>query len=116
MHEMGIAMQLVEIAVSAIPEELKGKKKVEKVNLKVGKLSSVVPDSLRFCFDVVIKDTELAGAELVMEEVPVVIRCRDCGAEFTLDKPAFACQGCGGGAIDVISGRELDIISLEMED
>ena len=113
---MGIAMQVVEIAVSSIPEELKGKKKVEKVNLKVGKLSSVIPESLKFCFDIVIKDTPLEGAELVMEEVPVVTRCRDCGVEFTLDKPAFQCQGCGGGAIDVVSGRELDITSLEIED
>ena len=60
--------------------------------------------------------TALEGAELVMEEVPVVTRCRECGAECTLEKPAFSCQACGSGGIDVISGRELDITSLEMED
>ena len=77
MHEMGIALQIAEIATASIPKDA-GDVRVEKINLKIGKLAAVVPDSLRFCFDVAIKDTPLAGAELVIEELPVVARCKDC--------------------------------------
>ena len=65
MHEMGIVMQIIEIAVGAIPED-DPNVQVERVNLKVGKLSAVVPDSLRFCFEIAIKDTPLSGATLTV--------------------------------------------------
>lgn len=56
MHEMGIALQIVEIATASIPSN-SGNVQVARVNLKIGKLAAVVPDSLRFCFDVAVKDT-----------------------------------------------------------
>ena len=60
MHEMGIALQIVKIATASLPAGMEGVK-VEKVNLKIGKLAAVVPASLRFCFEVVTKDTPFAG-------------------------------------------------------
>jgi len=115
MHEMGIALEIVDIATASIPEELKGQR-VARINLTVGKLAAVVPDSLRFCFDVAVKDTALEGAELVIEEVAVTARCRDCGEQWAIDGPAFSCQKCGSGQIDILSGRELDIRSIEIEE
>jgi hydrogenase nickel incorporation protein HypA/HybF len=115
MHEMGIAMEIVEIAKASIPGEMKGAR-VQRVNLQVGKLSAIVADSLRFCFDLVVKDTPLEGAELAIEELPVVIRCKDCQAQWTVTEPVFTCQQCQGGNIDILSGRELDIKSIEIED
>ncbi len=73
MHEMGIAMQIAEIATASIPKSIENIQ-VERVNIKVGKLSAVVPESLKFCFDIVVKDTPLSGAKLVIEEVPVVAK------------------------------------------
>ena len=61
MHEMGIALQIVEIASAAIPEDRPGVP-VEAVNVRLGKLSTVVPDSLRFCFDAAIQGTVRAAA------------------------------------------------------
>jgi len=113
MHEMGIALEIIDIATASIPPEARSVK-VERVNLKVGKLSAVVPDSLRFCFDIVSKDTPLAGAELVIEETPVVARCRDCGARWTIAEPVFTCQACESGTLEILSGRELDIVSIEI--
>ncbi len=115
MHEMGIAMQIIEIALDSIPPNLQGKA-VEKVNLKVGKLSAIVPESLRFCFDVVARDTLLAGSKLNIEEIPVKAKCRDCHFEWTINDPEFTCKNCQGGAIDIIAGRELDIESIEIAD
>ena len=113
MHEMGIALQIVEIATASIPAD-SGDVRVEKVHLKIGKLAAVVPESLRFCFDVAVKDTALDGARLVIEELPVVARCKDCGHRWTIDAPVFKCENCDGGSLEILSGRELDIESIEI--
>jgi hydrogenase nickel incorporation protein HypA/HybF len=113
MHEMGIALQIVEIATASIPSDA-GNVQVEKINLKIGKLAAVVPDSLRFCFDVAIKDTPLDGAKLVIEEMPVVARCNDCHTRWTIKSPAFTCENCDSGSLEILSGRELDIESIEI--
>ena len=109
MHEMGIAMQIVEIAGSAIPP-------VAKVNVRVGKLTAVVPSSLTFCFNIATQGTPLAGAELVIEEVPVVARCKQCGHEWIITGPDFSCEKCRAGEVDILSGRELDIVSIELKE
>ena len=113
MHEMGIAIQIAEIATASIPAEMKAAR-VARVNLRVGKFAAIVPTSLKFCFEIVAKDTALAGSELHIEEIPVVVRCRDCQAQWTIEEPAFQCQACQSGSIDIISGRELDIESIEI--
>lgn len=115
MHEMGIAMEIVEIAKASIPADMQDAK-VRRVNLQVGKLSAIVPDSLRFCFELVVKETPLDGAELVIEELPVVARCKDCHNEWTVAQAVFTCSACQSGSIDLLSGRELDITSIEIED
>ena len=113
MHEMGVAMQIIEIATASIPEELAGAR-VEKVKLKVGKMAAIVPSSLSFCFEVATKDTELEGAELVIEEVPVRLRCTDCDHQWQIEKPAFNCPQCDSGAVEMLTGRELDIDAIEI--
>lgn len=115
MHEMGIAMQVIEIATASIPADMKDAR-VEAVNLKVGKLASVVPESLRFCFQVASQETPLEGALLNIEEIPVTARCKDCHHEWNIYSPVFLCESCGSGAVDVISGQELEIISIEIEE
>ncbi len=115
MHEMGIAMEIVEIAISSIPDDIKNAR-VERVNLKVGKMSAIVVESLRFCFEIVAKDTLLSGAKLNVEEIPVVVRCRECNFEWTVNEPVFTCRECKSGLIDIVSGRELDITSIEVVD
>lgn len=113
MHEMGIALQIIEIAEASIPENMQAVR-IGKVNLRIGKMSAVVPDSLRLCFEVAAKETRLEGAELVVEETPVVARCQECNAEWVITGPAFTCEKCSSGKLDIISGRELDIVSLEV--
>jgi len=114
MHEMGIATQIVEISVASIPADY-GTVRVECVNLKIGKLAAIVPDSLRFCFEIAAKDTPLSGAILNIEEIPIVSRCLSCHHEWTINEPVFSCEKCRSGNIEVISGNELDIVSIEIE-
>jgi hydrogenase nickel incorporation protein HypA/HybF len=115
MHEMGIALQIIDIAAASIPADMRAGR-VERVNLKIGRLSAVVPDSLRFCFEIASKDTRLAGAELSIEEIPVVARCRECDARWTIAEPVFVCKACNSGSLEILSGRELDIVSIEITD
>ncbi len=115
MHEMGIAQELVEIALNALPADLKDPK-VASLNLRIGKLSSVVPHSLTFCFEIITKDTPLEHARLNIEMVPVVIRCDTCGRQWEAETPVFRCPDCEHGQVRLISGREIDIDSLTLLD
>lgn len=115
MHEMGIAQQLVTIALDAIPGDIENPK-VEKLNLRIGKLAAVVEHSLSFCLEVIAKDTPLEGAELVIEPVPVSLRCETCKYQWQTDTPAFGCPACKNGQVTMISGREIEISSLELAD
>lgn len=115
MHEMGIALEIIKIATDSIPVNLKNPR-VERINLKVGKLAAVVPGSLKFCFEVATKDTLLEGALLHIEEIPVNARCKSCGYSWTAIKPVFICEKCDSGSVDLLSGLELDIVSIEVEE
>ena len=113
MHEMGIALEIIDIATASIPPDLAGAK-VARVNLAVGKLSAIVPDSLRFCFEIATKETALEGAELVIDTLPVVAVCKACGHRWTIESPVFTCQACESSDLTLESGRELDITSIEI--
>jgi hydrogenase nickel incorporation protein HypA/HybF len=115
MHEMGIAMQIIEIAVASIPADFKNAQ-VKRVNLKVGKLAAVVPESLHFCFQIAVQDTPLCDAELNIEEISLKVRCTDCNVEWTAHEPVFVCRKCNGRSVKMLSGRELDITSIEVVD
>ena len=114
MHEMGIASQIVRIALEYLPadEEVR----VRALKLRIGKLTAIVPGSLRFCLEIITRETRLAGAEVVIEEVPVRAVCQECGAAFEISEPPFWCSACHGVKLDILSGRELLIDSLEVEE
>ncbi|MFP3980328.1 MAG: hydrogenase maturation nickel metallochaperone HypA [Desulfobacterales bacterium] len=115
MHEMGIALQVIDIATAAIPPEMRGCR-VERVNLRIGKLSAVVVDSLNFCLEIATRDTPLAEAVFSIEEIPVVAQCRECGHEWQVARAVFKCPQCGSGNLEMISGRELDVVSIDIEE
>lgn len=115
MHEMGVAQQMVDIALASIPDDIV-EPRVEKLNLRIGKLAAVVEDSLKFCFEIITKDSPLEGARLVIEDVPVQVRCRACSHQWEVEGPIFTCPSCKDGAVDILSGRELEISSLELAD
>ncbi len=73
-----------------------------------------MPESLHFCFQIAAQDTPLYQADLHIEEIPVVAKCADCHVEWTVLEPVFKCGQCSSGSVEIISGRELDIISIEV--
>ena len=86
------------------------------MRLKVGKMSTAVPDSLSFYFEYLRQGTQLEKASLEIEEIPVEARCRKCGKAFQVEGVAFSCPECGSCVIDITAGRELLVDSVEVED
>lgn len=108
MHELGITQNIVAIAT----EHAQGNP-VKRVTLEIGQLSAIVPDAVRFCFDVCSQGTLLEGAVLEIIEIPGKGKCRQCGAEIALDLPFGLCQ-CGSTQLNLISGQELKIKEMEI--
>lgn len=108
MHELGIAMEVVDtVTRRASPA------RVRRVVLEVGALTAVLPDSLRFCFDLATAGTTAEGATLEIVERPGRARCRACGAEVELLRPFGRCD-CGETDLDWLSGDELKISEMEV--
>ncbi len=114
MHEMGIAHQIIQIAVDAIPADMENCK-INTVNVEIGTLSAIVPDSLSFCFELGAKDTPCDGAELSIEIIPAVMKCNDCNAKWAVDEIAFECQNCLSINIQIIKKCDIDIISIDID-
>jgi len=115
MHEMGIAQQLVQIAIDSIPQDIENPK-VEKLNLKIGRLASVVEHSLTFCFEIITKDTPLEDARLDIDFIPVTVHCISCDNKWEVTDPVFKCSFCEKGNVKMITGREIEITSMELVD
>jgi hydrogenase nickel incorporation protein HypA/HybF len=114
MHELSIAMGIVDAAVE---EALSRGIQVKAVHLRLGALSGVVKDALLFSYEVACQDTSLAGSQLIIEELPVVVLCPRCEEQRTLTSmQSFTCSVCGGPAGEVVQGREIEVYALEVED
>ena len=113
MHEMSIAQSVLDI----ILQESQNHKvnRVLSVAVKVGELSAVETESLRFCFDFLTKGTLAEGARLEIERIQVTCRCRECGSSFTVQELIFACPACRSPQVEMLSGRELSVASFEAE-
>jgi hydrogenase nickel incorporation protein HypA/HybF len=89
--------------------------KVVRVYLVIGELSGVLNDAVELYFAILTKDTIAAGAELFFTRPPTLVRCRNCGTEYTPVNLKISCPKCKEQKIEIISGRELYIDSLDTE-
>ena len=110
MHELGITQNIV-----AIVSEHARDRKVKRVLLEIGKLSAILPDAVRFCFDICSQGTVLEGGLLEIREISGLGCCRRCGNNIVLEKPFGRCD-CGSMELDLIAGEELKIKEIEIED
>jgi hydrogenase nickel incorporation protein HypA/HybF len=99
-------------AVEAIAERV-GDARVASVRLAVGRLAAVVPDALRFCFDVCASGTPLEGAVLALDEIPGRGACRACGRAVELPDLLARCA-CGSTDIQITEGHELRLVEVEL--
>ena len=111
MHELSVSAAVVDTAVRHAAG-----RPVTVVRLRVGALRQVVPDSLDFYFGIVSRDTVCEGARLEQELIEVRLCCSDCEAEWTVDVPAFRCPSCAGAEVDVVTGNELEVESIDVQE
>lgn len=113
MHELSLIASLFETLEEKAREH--GASRITMVRLRIGRLSGAVPDLLESAFETYRKGTIADRARLEIEEVPVRVRCRDCGGERVDESGMFACLGCGGRNVELVEGREIIVERLELE-
>lgn len=111
MHELSLASAIVDTAVKHA-----GGRRVKVVNLSVGHLRQVVPDSLDFYFSLVAPGTLCEGARLEQVAVEASLRCTPCNSRWTLEEPLFKCPSCGGSQVEVVSGNEFEVDTIVLEE
>jgi len=109
MHELALIQSVVEM----VSEHAQGRC-VRRVKLEIGKFACVMPDAMRFCFDVVAAGTPLEGARLEIIEIEARARCRVCGETF-VQETLWACCHCGARDCERISGDELQVKEYELD-
>ena len=113
MHELSIAMNIVEIAEEQTLSA--GGHKVSHMELEVGQLSGVVYDALDFAMEEAIKDSVLESAKIDIIKTAGRARCLQCHTEFELEEVFTPCPACASFENEIISGEELKVLRLTIE-
>jgi len=114
MHELSVALSILDVAVEEA--ERQGGGRVAVVYLRLGPLAGVVKDALRSAYDLAREGSPLESADLVIEEVPIVVYCPACAAERAVASLLeMQCPDCGTPTPQVVRGRELEVFALEIE-
>jgi hydrogenase nickel incorporation protein HypA/HybF len=108
MHELGITRSVV-----AICAENSNGAAVKRVVLEIGKLSAIMPDAVRFCFDICAKGTVVEGAKLEILEIAGLGKCKKCGRDVRLSQPCGRCS-CGNNDLQIVAGEELKVKEMEV--
>lgn len=110
MHELALSSAIV----NAVAKHAGGQR-VAVVNLRVGRLRQVLPDTLAFYFEFAARDSVCEGARLVQEVIDPRLRCNRCGREWEIEIPAFRCPACGGSDVEIACGDEFVVESIEVQ-
>ena len=114
MHEAGIAEYLIEIAAQHLQRVPHGP--VRRLHVRIGEMAGVNPDSLDFAFECMAKGTELEGARLDVERIPLQLDCDACGRRTPVEDYVFRCGACGSETTRIATGRELQFVAIDVDD
>jgi hydrogenase nickel incorporation protein HypA/HybF len=113
MHEYSITESILSLAIEKAGEAKASR--IKRINLVLGELSGVVSDCVQFYFDEISKNTIAGGAELSFESRPTKLKCRKCRTVFSPQDGQWSCPDCHESSLDIISGRECYMESIEVE-
>ena len=114
MHEASIVSSILDVATRTCMSA--GANRVAAVNLRIGDMSDIVDEAFTFAWDALTElDVVTAAAELNVERVSPASRCLACGVEFEHDRFHRRCPECGCGDTELLRGREMEIVSIEVE-
>jgi hydrogenase nickel incorporation protein HypA/HybF len=109
-HELSLSSAIVNTVV----KHARGRR-VTVVDLRVGKLRQVIPDTLEFYFEFVARDTVCEGARLEQQVIDARLHCRECDHGWEIEIPAFRCPKCGGSDVEIASGDEFEVESITVD-
>ena len=111
MHELAMCNSIAEtVRLSA------DGRRVRSIQLRIGALRQVEPEILTYCWGLLDRGPQLSGCVLDVDYVPAAVECDSCGTRTVLDAHTWKCSGCGGSAVHVVAGYELEVSSIEVED
>ena len=113
MHELSVSQSILEIALRHA--EPTSATRITNLYLVIGKLSSIVDDSVQFYWDIISKDTIAEGATLHFRRIPVELLCLECGMRYSPGGEDFACPNCQSERVKVVAGEEFYLDSIEVE-
>ena len=113
MHELSIAISMIDQI--AEESENRGGLQVEAVHMKLGIFSGVDKDALLFAFELACEGSPFEGSRLVIESIPLVIYCAACQKDRTPPSVyQLSCPDCGSPGQRIVTGREIEVASLEV--
>jgi hydrogenase nickel incorporation protein HypA/HybF len=112
MHELSVVESMMSVVLKHAG--MNRATKVSRINLVLGEMSTVMEDPVRFYFELISRDTIAEGAELSLRRTQLIARCPDCGNEFKVEEYDFTCPECGGTNTEIVSGREFQVESIEI--
>ena len=114
MHELSVAKHIVDIVSEHLePGEVC---RVKRIHVQVGTFSTIVPDLLKSGFEAAVSETSMNRASLIIHPVPLSIQCNNCGYTREIEPVDFACPECGSTDVEILSGTELVISNIEIEE
>lgn len=113
MHELAIVEDLITMSEKQL--EINGGTEIEKIVVKVGRLSGVEPHLLKSSFEFYKVQTKAKNAKLELKLQNVVVECKSCGEKSELDKNEFVCPKCGSAELNVTDGEDLYLMQIEMK-
>lgn len=113
MHEMAITQSIYTIVLRAGTEA--GVKKIHSLKIRMGDYSEIVPSLVQEYFAILAKGGIAEGAQIEFIRVPLTVRCRTCGWQGEIDKRHIACRNCGGTDLELKTGREFYVESIEAD-
>jgi hydrogenase nickel incorporation protein HypA/HybF len=113
MHELAITEHILKLALHHAREA--NARQVTDLHLQIGTLSTIIDDSVQFYWDIVSQGSLCQGATLHFHRTPARFRCQNCGHEYTLANELTACPHCDSIQVQLVSGQEFQLTSIDVE-
>ena len=111
MHELSLAQNILEIIRDYLPNQ---QRVLKAVHVQIGSLMAIVPESLQFCYESLAQDTPYESSKMIIEILPIKVRCHTCQLVTELKDIIFICPECGENNLETIQGNELIVSHLEV--
>ena len=115
MHEMSIVKRFMNIALDQLIQQGKENETIESVTLEVGEMTDLVPHYLQKYYEIASKGTPLEASKLIIEMIPMKVKCLDCGCEYNpMKTPDRLCPDCNSGNCHLLQGRDVSVSSITL--